>query len=254
MGAVAGGGRKPRVQYSESLGQEIVRRVAAGETVEAICGDAGMPTRTTVTGWARTYREKFGRPLNRARTLAGWDHEKHRRASRFCEVTAQEIFARLCEGESLTSICADPAMPGASTVARWRARWPHFADAMRVAREVQGERFCDLGWEIACEATRETATATRVKLEQLRWQAGKLAPRRYGPIRPVESEFAAESPVVEEIVTRKHFRIETRPDGWVRVVGFAADPDTGQVVRVTPQDAPWSPPPPGTWLRPGQGT
>jgi len=41
--------------------------------------------------------------------------------------------------------------------------------------------------------------------------------------------------------------VEEREDGWVRVVGFTPSPTTGQLERDTPEDAPWSPPPPGRW-------
>jgi hypothetical protein len=258
-----GAGKPPRkkkkqaakVFYSWALGQAIARRVALGETVQAICAEAGMPDRTSVTTWAQVH-PRFGRALHQARLAAGWDPETGARTTKYTEATAQEIFARLCDGESMTSICADPAMPGASTVARWRVRWPEFGDALRVAREVQAERLCDQGWEMAQKVTADTATAARVTLAQLRWRAGKLAPRRYGNLRAAESEFAAESlaamaavaAAAAPVIVAKRFRIETRPDGCTRVVAFAPDPDTGQVVRLTPEDAPWNPPPKGMWL------
>jgi len=55
-----------------------------------------------------------------------------------------------------------------------------------LARVVQGDRLAEQGWEMAREVTPETAFATRVKLEQLRWYAGKLAPRKYGVLKPSE--------------------------------------------------------------------
>jgi hypothetical protein len=97
-----------------------------------------------------------------------------------------DLFRRLCEGESLVAICADPAMPCFSTVYYWRRQFPEFAETMRVAREIQAERFCDLGWAIASGVTPEAAYATEVKLRQLRWTAAVLAPRRYGRTKPVE--------------------------------------------------------------------
>jgi hypothetical protein len=245
-----------KVFYTRDLGQAIARRVGLGETVQAICAEPGMPDRKSVTTWAKVHPE-FGAALHRARLMAGWDPQTGERVTKYTEETAQEIFARMCDGETLTSICADPAMPGASTVARWRLRWPEFGDALRVAREVQAERLCDLGWEMAQGVTRETATAVRVTLGQLRWQAGKLAPRRYGQVRATESEFAAESlaamaavaAAAAPVIVAKRFRIETREDGATRVVAFAPDPETGEVVRLTPEDAPWNAPPKGTWLK-----
>jgi len=60
-------------------------------------------------------------------------------------------------------------------------------------RGFQAERACDVGWEIAQAATPVDAYATDVKLKQLRWMAGVLAPRRFGRHRLVEAEVALEA-------------------------------------------------------------
>lgn len=183
--------RKPNVKFSAELGRIIVRRVALGEAVTAICAEPGMPTHGTVSAWARA-RQGFGRSLRRAKEAAGWTTGMHP-GPKYCEAQAVEIYARLCEGESLKSICLDPAMPGHSTVYRWRERFPEFAATLRAAREVQAERFCDEGMEIAQAVTPETAYAAHVQLAHLRWSAGVMAPKRYGRFRTVawEGEAAA---------------------------------------------------------------
>ena len=130
-------------------------------------------------------RPVFARAFMAAR-VAGGVGQSNGRASTFCEATAAEVFRRMSEGESVTSICADPAMPAMSTLYYWRRQVPDFAEAMRVGREIQAERFCDLGWEIAQATTAESARADRVKLAQLRWMAAILAPRRFGRLKPQE--------------------------------------------------------------------
>src|SRR5258706_377751 len=79
--------------------------------------------------------------------------------------------------------------------------------AVGLARDIQGLRLAELGWEDACAVTPQTAYATRVKLEHLRWYAGKLAPRKYGALTPVLPEGyalcdAPEPPKLQITMTR----------------------------------------------------
>jgi hypothetical protein len=252
---------KTRVPFSSELGREICVRVAAGETVTAICREDGMPNRGTVTAWAKAHGP-FGKALARAKTLGGWDHERGggRRGS-YCEVTAMEVFVRLSLGEPMTAICEDPEMPSQSTVALWRARYPEFAERMARARQVQAERFCDLGWEIASAVTPADAYATDVKLRHLRWTAGTLSPARYGRHRLVEAEATLERAAgdqapaagpTEVIFSVRHFKKEDQPDGTVKVVAYVRDSRTGMLRREHPEPgqdaAPTKDGGPGEWL------
>jgi hypothetical protein len=180
-----------------------------------------MPHRATLARWAQE-KPRFAEELAKART-AGGRLARSRQLSTYCAATAHEICERMCEGESLVAICRDPTMPAFGTVYRWRRAFPEFAAMMREAREVQADRFCDLGWEIACEVTPETARATRVKLWQLRWMAGVMARRRYGRTSPVQAEV---EPQVQTVLIRR-FQLEKRADGAQRVVGYCPNPDTG---------------------------
>ena len=81
----------------------------------------------------------------------------------------------------------------------------------------------ELGWEIAYAVTPKTAYATHVKLGQLRWTAGMLAPRKYGRTKPVE----ADVPAQVQTVLLRHFKIERHPETGQRVVvGYTPDPKT----------------------------
>jgi hypothetical protein len=166
---------------------------------------------------------------------------------RYDPVAAARIYARLCEGEALYRICAEPSMPSHSAVYRWREAVPEFAAALREARCVQGERYAEMGWEIAAAVTPADAYATHVKLMQLRWNAGVMDPARWGRFRPVESQVGREQAAepVEEVILYRHFKVEERlSDGACRVVAFTPDPDTGKLVRETGDEQPWSPCPP----------
>jgi hypothetical protein len=191
---------RPYVKFSAQLARAILRRAALGEPVLSICADDGMPSHNTVTVWARTHAA-FGRALARAREAAAADDPGE---AGFCQDTAREIFARLCEGEGLYRICADPRMPGKSTVYRWRERVPEFDRAVRLARDICAETVCEESLEAARAVTPETASATRVRLEHERWFVRAIAPHRFGPVRAVDpSELASGGEAEMTVIVRK---------------------------------------------------
>ncbi|MGZ3378011.1 MAG: terminase small subunit-like protein, partial [Phenylobacterium sp.] len=150
---------------------------------------------------------------------------------------AHEIVTRVSEGETLTSIADDPAMPSMGTIFYWRKSKPEFAEDLRVAREALAERFSDLGWRMAQAATPETAHLTRVRLGQLRWNAAILSPRTHARLRPAEPPTG---PEVHDVIL-KLFEIETHPEtGQHRVIAYHADPDT--MLPVIDRSGPWKDP------------
>ena len=226
-------GRPRRLRFTRALARAFLDRVASGESQASIYKDPSMPTRGILQEWVKT-RPVFREELARARAEGGLP-AKGGAISTYCVTTAHEIFRRLCEGESVTSICRDEAMPSFSTVYLWRRNNREFAEAMRVAYEIQAERFCDLGWEMAQAATPETAYLTHVRLGQLRWTAGILSPRTHGPIKPTEPE---PGPKVQTILFR-HFQLETHPEtGQRRVIGYTPDPTS--MKPVADSEGEWS--------------
>jgi hypothetical protein len=223
------------VQFSAKVARAICARVAAGETQAAICADPSMPSRGTLHRWARE-RPAFAKIFARARAFG--NRNLKGQTSTYCPVVAHEIATRLSEGESLTAICRDPAMPSMGTIFYWRKSNAEFAEALRLARETLAERFSDLGWEMAQGATPETAYLTRVQLGQLRWTAAILSPRTHGRHK------ASEPPEPPEVTTYlfRHFEIETHPEtGQQRVVSYTPDPRT-MLPRRT-DEGPWTDPP-----------
>ncbi|MDB5498337.1 MAG: hypothetical protein JWP28_2368 [Phenylobacterium sp.] len=208
-------GRRSYVRFSAALGRAICERVASGETEASICRDTGMPDRDTLRRWAKTL-PVFGAELARARA-AGGRRVYHGVPSIYDATIAQAFYERVCEGESVLAICRDPQMPSFGSFYRWRKHNPDFAKLMAEARAIQAERFCDLGWEIASAVTPETAYATQVKLGQLRWTAGVLAPRKYGRTKP--GEFDEEGTGGDFVVVVKRFSDAPLPDGTVLAPG-----------------------------------
>jgi hypothetical protein len=235
---------RKRVRYSKKLTETICARVAAGELLYAVCAEAGMPTPQTVIKWAKD-DAAFGEALDEARRTGGRS-AKGGGVWTYCEATANAIFERLCDGESLTAICKDPAMPCHFTVYYWRNRVPDFNAQVELAKRIQAERFCDLGWELAMGATPETAYLTHVRLAHLRWTAGVMAPRDF---RPKLVEPAAAAKPTQNVLFR-HFMAETDPEtGKRRVVTYCPNPFTGQLEKEEPG---WVVPGgPETWCMPG---
>lgn len=170
--------RKEDVRWSAGLGRRLCARVAKGELLYHVLRGPGMPTPEAVAKWAKA-RPAFGAALAAARAEGGRTAASRGPASTYNEGVAREVFERLCEGESLRAIGRDPTMPGLSTLYHWRERMPAFDRMVRTARRIQAERLCDLGLEMAMEATPETAYLTHVRLNQLRWTAGVLSPNQF---------------------------------------------------------------------------
>jgi hypothetical protein len=223
VGAVAAPARG-YVRFSACVARELCRRVAAGERQKDICADPAMPSMVSVYRWSRD-RAAFARALARARALGA--SVAGARIYGFCPAAANEIVARVSEGEMLTLICADPHLPSLRTVMRWRESEPEFAEDLRQARAGLAERLSDLGWRMALEATPETAYLTRVRLGQLRWTASVLGPRTHGRLKATEPP---EPPQVT-VVRYRHFKIEENAKGQQRVVSWTPDHQTLKPVR-----------------------
>lgn len=222
-------------RWPEGTAWRIIRRVRAGETLGAICASPAMPSVQTVVRWTKD-RPLFGERVRQARAAAGRALNGQR--STYCEATAERIFERLCEGQAMADICADPAMPAEMTVYRWLAQEPAFREAVALARQIQGDRLAEAGMRLADGATPETAYLTDVRLKHLRWFAAKLWPRRYGPVKALALD-ALDSEAAEG----------GGGGGGMTVVvkQFTRDPDTNRYVpsrepaRLAGTDEVWPP-------------
>lgn len=105
------------------------------------------------------------------------------RPSKFSSELGNSICSRLAGGESLRSICRDPAMPVNSTVLLWVVDGQHneFSEQYRLAREAAGyahaDRLIDIVEQVEGGAL-SPATA-RVMADQLKWSAERMAPRAH---------------------------------------------------------------------------
>lgn len=86
----------------------------------------------------------------------------------------------MANGESVLQICRDPEMPNQDTIYSWIAlnRDHEFSEGYARARLAQAHRFADETREIV--DTETDPARARVRFDQRRWAAGKLAPSIYG--------------------------------------------------------------------------
>lgn len=218
--------RRASAHYSWKLAAAICARVAAGEMLYRVLAEDGMPTPQSVGRWAKE-RADFGAALAAARTACGRTRQGGG-VWTYCEGTAQEVFERLSDGESLTAIGADPTMPCLSTLFYWRNRVSGFEDLVQLGMRVRAERACDEGWAMAQAATTETAYLTQVKLAHLRWMAGVMAPRTFRPklVEPREEP----KPQLRWLMRRFEVEVDAQT-GEQKVVSYCPNPDTGEVER-----------------------
>lgn len=118
------------------------------------------------------------------------------RPSSFTQAIADTICERIVEGESLRAICRDPDMPAISSVFKWLANDPKFADQYARSKEEQGENFADqivaiadeehtmvkdMGDGVTAVVYDSTAVArNRLRVDARKWVAAKLKPKKYG--------------------------------------------------------------------------
>ena len=221
---------RPYVRWSKAVGERLCARLAAGELLYRIVREPDMPTPEAVAKWAKA-KPEFAEALLKARREGGRPAGTKGQPFGLCEHVAHEIFERVCEGESLTSIGRDPTMPSLSTIFNWRRKFPDFEAQMRVGMRIRAEMLADAGDDLAAEATPETAYLAHVRLGHLRWRVGMLAPWdfRVKLAEPVAAPVEAAGP---KRVLYRHFKLETdEATGRDKVVAYCPNPDTGQLER-----------------------
>lgn len=176
--------RYVRVAYDDKVPrvQEMCRRLEAGETYADICRDPRMPNRSTMDAWLKR-NDELRAMVEAAKAEAALTWPPRRGYNRWSEKRAGEFLARIEDGRGLREVCAEPDMPVHSSVTRWLRERPAFAEAYRLARQAQADRLFDLAWTIALEAKTDEVATARLKIQTLKWRVGKLAPRKYGPLK-----------------------------------------------------------------------
>lgn len=186
--------------YDVRLGAAICRRLAAGESLRAICRhDPTMPTEKTVWNWARAHPEfrlmkDHALGVARAASLAAQgarDQARHPAVRRrawnagfdgYCQGVADEILLRVMRGEGLSEVCRDPGLPCVGTAYNWMRRYPDFLEQYRRAKalapEIMLEEACeDLPWL----GERASWPMLRRTVRAVERHVGRRSLKRYAP-------------------------------------------------------------------------
>jgi hypothetical protein len=116
------------------------------------------------------------------------------RPSLYSDQLAHLICLRIANGESVLTICRDADMPDRGTIVRWMAGNALFASMIVRARELQADHYAEETIEIADNPTGDTllkpdgtpvtvwenVQRSKLRCDQRRWYAAKLAPKKYG--------------------------------------------------------------------------
>lgn len=116
------------------------------------------------------------------------------RPSVYTDELADAICERLCDGESLRSICRDEEMPHIATILRMIDRHDHFREQYTRAMAVRAETMAEEILDIADNGTNDTYTdeegnektnhdviaRSRLRVDSRKWLASKLLPKKYG--------------------------------------------------------------------------
>ena len=119
------------------------------------------------------------------------------RPTKYSDSLADEICARLADGESLRHICDSEGMPKRDTVRGWLRDKPEFQAKYVRARKEQADTMADMVLDAArrTEEGKLDPAAARATIGAYQWLAAKLLPKRYGDRQVNENLYPEGLPV-----------------------------------------------------------
>lgn len=120
------------------------------------------------------------------------------RPTTYNEEIASLICGRMAEGESLRSICRDPAMPALSSVFLWVSKHPEFSEQYKLAMASRADAMFEEMFDIADDGSNdwmevngkdgetgwklngEHVQRSRLRLDTRKWALSKMMPKKYG--------------------------------------------------------------------------
>lgn len=218
--------------------EEVCLRLEAGEPLAVVCREAEMPHESTLRAWLKRFPDlkarvdgarATGLAVQMARPLVG-----RVRPVVFDEALADAVCERLAAGsQGLEAVCAAVDLPSSATVYRWLADYPEFAARYGEARQIQAHRMFDEARAIAQAATAKSVAVAKLRIDTLKWQAAKLAPRVYGA--RVERDLEPAEPVIN--VQLRDFSLEREVKllrGMVTEAGMSL-PEVSALNPIPPQ-------------------
>lgn len=184
---------------------EVLARVEAGETLDAVCRAPGLPGRPTVRAWRRA-DPLFAAALRQAQLRGRW-----RRMCAFDEAKAEVLLARIRAGERLTEILKDPAMPNRHTYNQWRAaQAPFCAEIERLKAAAQAQRNRDVRARV--KVVFDPVVADRIVARVMRgaWLTEVLAADPALPSKGVVNRWRRERPDFDRLLRQAMAAVKSR--------------------------------------------
>jgi hypothetical protein len=119
--------------FDQARSQAFLIAVRQGYPVRWLVRQADQPHRDLLNRWKRE-RPDFAAALKDAVRFSV--EERPRVWARYDEAAADAIILRVAKGSPLPRVLADPRLPGATAVRRWRRQRPDFDHALRTAHLV----------------------------------------------------------------------------------------------------------------------
>jgi transposase-like protein len=139
------------------------------------------------------------------------------RPDEFTDEKADEICARIAEGESVRTICRDENMPATETFYRWLRKHESFRERYARAKEDQADALAEeildisddgtndwmekrnqegevTGWQVNGEAVQRS----KLRVDSRKWLAGKLKPKKYGD--KIQQEISGDLSITDRIL------------------------------------------------------
>lgn len=151
-----------------------------------------------------------------------------RRWTEFDQDAADEICARLMDGQSLRAICRDEELPCAATIFNWLNKNVKFVEQYTRARDVQADVLFDeihdiadtprIGFKTVRKADSvETTEADmiehrRLQIDSRKWLVGKLAPKKYSDKQVHEHGGPDGGPITLEALIMARIKKPTPPE------------------------------------------
>lgn len=112
------------------------------------------------------------------------------RPTKYSEDLVSKILTRISEGESVRTICTDPAMPAMSQIFNWLAANKSFQEQYARAKQESADAMAEDMLEIADStyASRDEVAKAKLRVETRQWIASKLKPKKYGDRISVDGE------------------------------------------------------------------
>jgi len=162
---------------------------------------------------------------------------KRGRPSSFRQEIAEEICARIAQGESLVSVCRSAGLPSYATITRWLAEREDFRLKYAQAREDQADFLADQIVEIADEAIPELPTGgldsaavaqQRLRVEARKWTASKLKPKKYSDSQRVEHSGSITLGLADKLASARRRVVDAQAEALPAVTADSADAAGGE--------------------------